>query len=322
MFGARLSCNQPLRTTSRALASYSLMSVSRSRFSLPCRRGALRLGRALLRFFLASPKSRSLLVEVLSGPQSDSEVRRIWKVTLKASGFNPSGGFEESGEYHLVRHLARSHLSFAVDVGANVGHYSSMLLAVGAERVVCYEPNPQLFAALERLAYSNGSRFTPRSSAVGDSVGKADLLFNEETPQLASLSPEANRVPYVNNESKVEVMVTTLDAESRSWSAQPDFVKVETEGFEIEVLRGAQTLLRDNRKMIVQVEMNQHHLFRGVTLREISDFFHDAHCFRILPGQRGLLEVNPLSPYANLFFFSNYVFVSAEYLDVVNEIVA
>lgn len=109
--------------------------------------------------------------------------------------------------------------------------------------------------------------------------------------------------------------VTTLDdfldgAAGRTFAHREiTLLKIDTEGFEYEVLKGAQRTLRERRPRFVQIEFNHHQLFRGHTFYSISRQLAGYTAWQIRPRTRGLAPVAPDDPLVNIFGYANFVFI-------------
>jgi FkbM family methyltransferase len=130
----------------------------------------------------------------------------------------------------------------AFDVGAHTGNRLRAFLDLGA-RVVAVEPQPELAARLA-FRYGGDARVHVVEGALGRAPGRAPLLSSPRTPTVATLSTDfvarAGATPSfegVRWQAGPEVVVTTLDALIAT-HGQPDFVKIDVEGFELEVLHG------------------------------------------------------------------------------------
>lgn len=134
------------------------------------------------------------------------------------------------------------------DIGANEGRMTQTFAEIGAS-VVAVEPNPAL---AERVKARYGSsKVTVEATALGDADGVATLRLGRDSGH-SSLSQdwqEAAGDAADRWDGSVEVPVTTLDALIARHGA-PDFVKIDVEGFEPQVLRGAAETVRRCRPIL------------------------------------------------------------------------
>ena len=152
------------------------------------------------------------------------------------------------------------------------------------------------------------------NSGVGHQNQVMALHHGSDTSELSSFSTEINAIPYVgkSNLNKVDVPVITLDSYFLKVENQGvkeiDLIKIDTEGFEYEVLKGsAQTILNKSPKFI-QIEFNAHQLHRGHSLYEISKMLSNYEVFQLLPFGKGGTKRNPVSSETNIFAYSNFIF--------------
>jgi FkbM family methyltransferase len=147
-------------------------------------------------------------------------------------------------------HLFCPHQGCAVDVGAHRGHYAYRLSQL-ARSVVAFEINPELLVDLE--AYNPGNlRIVP----VGLSSTTAELpLFipiRDDRPLTGWASLNPANLPGASSYLTRLARVTTLDSFDLD---HVTFVKIDVEGHELEVLRGAEkTLARWRPMLLVEVK--------------------------------------------------------------------
>ena len=189
------------------------------------------------------------------------------------------------------------------DVGANGG---SVALNFGrvfpSARIFCFEPIAGTFAQLQ----SNTRRHRQINCfqlAIGASAGEVEIHLQEES-ELNSLVPELNADPRCKRTERVTV--DTLDNFcSKQGVSRIDFLKIDTEGFDLEVLRGAEGLLgnkcvrlvfaevgviRNDRRYVYFESLKQHLEARGYLLHGIYE-------------QNGLWEQPRKLDFFNALFF-------------------
>lgn len=137
-----------------------------------------------------------------------------------------------------------------IDVGANCGIYTVLGCKINPEvRIVACEPVPKVFAALARNVAANNldSRVTALNVALGDADGT--VPFHEaEDSTMGSLALDG----YQNQAGRIiEVKCRTLDSIIEELRLEPDFMKIDVEGFEHLVLRGGTQVLSKFRPRIV-----------------------------------------------------------------------
>jgi FkbM family methyltransferase len=128
-----------------------------------------------------------------------------------------------------------------LDIGANVGIYSVIAAELGAE-LMAVEPDPETAARLRNNLALNGYTAQIFECAVGAQSGMARFTVGLDT--INRIATDGNR----------EVPVRTVD--DILGERQAHGVKIDVEGFEIDVLRGAEKALSEWRLRLIQLEWN------------------------------------------------------------------
>lgn len=158
---------------------------------------------------------------------------------------DPIPAIPELPMINFVRTIAGRGRTF-VDVGAHIGFYT-MGLAPGFERVIAFEPSRFQYGWLRRNASLNAyDHVLCEHVALGDKAGTARLNVLSYEGGLNSLSPEVASERTILDHYTVPVEV--LDDRSL---ADVDLLKIDVEGFEIPVLRGAARTIAASRPVIL-----------------------------------------------------------------------
>lgn len=186
--------------------------------------------------------------------------KSIFGPTLKLIGcdlsitphFTQYGYYEINEEAFVFRTLKSG--DHFVDVGANVGIFS--LIAAGQVgkfgRVHCFEPNPEVAECIRHSLVMNWvhDRVIVNQVGLGAHSGAFELRFSGQRLGDASLADTANSKTTFQTATKttsgflksVTVEVTTLDEYFKA-NIAIKILKIDAEGFECEVLDGADRLL-------------------------------------------------------------------------------
>jgi FkbM family methyltransferase len=144
----------------------------------------------------------------------------------------------------------------AIDIGAHCGQFAILMAALcGSKgRVVAFEPDPYARVALARNIKLNPSIKPPQveTLAVSDCSGEA-FLYSRNGNSNSSLAASGLGSPGLASE-KIPVTTVSLDDYlSERHFPQSRWVKIDAEGAEIRILRGAQRCLSGNAGIICEL---------------------------------------------------------------------
>lgn len=212
-----------------------------------------------------------------------------------------------------------------LDVGANIGEVSLALCrAFPAARVWAFEPNPVTFGVLEQRL--EGTGVACRRMALGAAAGEATLhcYAGDRTSGHASMYAGVfglygnYGVRGADQLTTFAIAVTTIDAFCREHEiVHIDFLKIDVEGHELAVLRGASGTLADRRIGAIQFEFNECNVLSRVFLRDFYALLPGYRLFRL--NTSGLVPLTGYRARNEIFQYQNLLAVRAEFADRVDE---
>ncbi|MCZ6859866.1 MAG: FkbM family methyltransferase [Alphaproteobacteria bacterium] len=198
----------------------------------------------------------------------------------------PRAGNEEE---RIVQLLTLHGVEAVIDVGANEGQYARRLRSAGyRDAIVSVEPGAAAHAALSGAADGDPNWSVARRMAVGEKAGLAQLHVSTRSDmsslkEMSAVTREA--FPKAAPAGEETVTVERLDAvfdELVGSDVERVFLKIDTQGSEVEVLRGAEGVLP--RIVGMQLEMSLVPLYDGeppylALLTELDRLGFDPHLF-------------------------------------------
>lgn len=157
-----------------------------------------------------------------------------------------------------------------VDVGASYGVFSLTAMAWPESRALLIEPHPQSVQMLRELRRMNGlsdQRFIVVPAAAGDRDGR--------------LAMGGDDFYLVSPASQTSVPMRSLDSLCSELGYRPTHIKIDVEGFEFEVLKGAVTVL-EQCMPVLHLEIHDAFLVdRGTDPSQIHEFLRDCGYDRV-----------------------------------------
>jgi len=151
----------------------------------------------------------------------------------------------------VVRETVREGMT-ALDIGGHIGYYTLLLARYAGKngRVYAFEPLPSNFELLEKNIWLNNlDQVEALPFAVFSHPGKLTI----SAPDGDSNSGGASVVSVVGSR-QIEVEATTIDSFCKIRGIRPEFIKMDVEGAEYDVLQGAEETIRACRpKMLIEL---------------------------------------------------------------------
>lgn len=243
-----------------------------------------------------------------------------WKRRFGALGLGPSMAAKAARSRSLrsavsasrIEHLpptARVKLSLVVDVGTNTGQWISALMTfVEVDRVEAFEPNPEAFEILS-ARFGDRPNFHLHQLALGEGSDKLILNVTRASDLASILVPGVIlRETYSPGKAdviqRVPVTVASLDSMIAA-DVTVDLLKIDVQGFEGPVLRGAKKTFRRTRVLLIETNFVSHYdgddnfasLYAYICGELGFEFWDMAPPYRTGPDRRSLwtdaIFVNP-----------------------------
>lgn len=217
-------------------------------------------------------------------------------------------------EIQLMAEWCRRHPhSLVFDVGANVGFVATQLAQAGKAadcRILAFEPVHETFAKLAESIQSLGlqSRISLVCCAVSDrGGGLCSIAFNKSNSLFAQVRQDT--VNSRAGSALVWCSEVTLDSVVESIGCRPALLKIDVEGYEAHVLRGARALLQSPDAPVICFELNPMTLgevgsgieFVAAALRGYRFFYLDDFEGQKIPFGREISDLASLTWCCNLF---------------------
>lgn len=165
----------------------------------------------------------------------------------------------------LAKLLESHNIDIVLDVGSNHGQYARQLRSIGYKgRIVCFEPLSEAFRLLSEYAKKDGKITIAPRMALGDHAGTVliNVSANSESSSLLLVSETHLKAePLVKPIGTEMVPLNRLDDVVSGYLADTNsiFLKIDVQGYEMSVLRGAEELLQKAKG--VQLELSLEPLY-------------------------------------------------------------
>lgn len=194
------------------------------------------------------------------------------------------------------------------DVGANVGDWSRLANTyIPGARIFAFEPFKASFEELQRTKFA-GDNVNSYNMALAERPGTGELFVYELASAFNSLY---DRKPVgIAASQKVTVEIQTLDGFCAGLGIKNiDFLKIDVEGAELSVLRGAEAMISGKRIKAIQFEYGGTYIDARCLLKDIYEFFEGKNYLihKVFPE-----ELIPMERYdysQEDFQYANYIAV-------------
>ena len=183
-----------------------------------------------------------------------------------------------SGEYWLLDTLADFDIHTVIDAGSNAGEWTAQALKCFPTATIhAFEIAP-LMAETLAARFADEPRVVVQPLGLSDSPGTVEIRWFPQEPMRTTINLDIGVQGQVSEVASATV--TTGAAYARENGLQIDLMKVDCEGFDLEVLRGFDDRL--SAVTVIQFEYNETSLERGRSIREFHEILPDHVIGRLL----------------------------------------
>lgn len=163
--------------------------------------------------------------------------------------------------YQLFQSLNYFKVDLVLDVGANKGQFASELRTIGFDgKIVSFEPLSEAHKSLNEKSSRDDNWFAHPRCAIGNYDGEIEINIagnSVSSSVLSMLESHSNAAPdsaYVDHEKTPIFMLDTVASPYLKQAKNP-FIKIDTQGYEWQVLNGAEIILPQVRGVLCELSL-------------------------------------------------------------------
>ncbi|OIP72569.1 MAG: hypothetical protein AUK43_02835 [Oscillatoriales cyanobacterium CG2_30_40_61] len=226
--------------------------------------------------------------------------------------------FEGSGEAQVIRRFVTPG-SVVLDVGAGLGDWTKAVLSICPDAEIhLFEPIPVVY---KDLIKNLGGKFStaqiiPNSFAIGNQAGVQTFYHYPAQSVLSTFHRrlEVEKTGTLQQPQEIQVLKNTVDNYCIQQNLERiNFLKIDVEGGELDVLKGAKNCLKKGKIDYIQFEYGGTYLDAKITLKETFEYLH-KFCYVMFKIQGNSLEYKPVfEPSDENYEYSNYLAVNERF---------
>lgn len=190
--------------------------------------------------------------------------------------YNPA----TSEELRRIRLFEHYNIDLVFDIGANKGQYATGIMDAGYKnRIVSFEPLTSAYSVIDPLSKKYGQWTVAPRCAIGSKKEEIEINISANSVSstlLNMLDTHIEGAPESRIVGKEKVQVYPLDEIGQHYTGGNHiFLKIDVQGFEQEVLKGAQEMLKKAKGVEMEISLVPLYEGQGWLLPEILKYMSD-----------------------------------------------
>lgn len=240
---------------------------------------------------------------------------RVGQIDLLTFAYNKMGILNSendivSGESFVIKNILKKEIRkkepIMFDIGANRGDYAENLLKEFPKaKIFAFEPIPSAYELLKKKLLGS----TVQVFNIGFGSEKAikkiySYVQDMGSPHSSMFGEVFTKIHHVKALKETDFSCTTVDDFcSENGINSIDFMKIDTEGNEFNILRGATRMINENRVHFIQFEFNEMNIISRVFLKNFYDILNQYEFYRL--SEKKLVPLHEYNPTNEIFKFQN-----------------
>jgi len=186
-------------------------------------------------------------------------LKRTVKRLINATGFDLI--VRDKNPNHTLLGLREQPIKTILDIGANIGQSAKKFRREFPDaKIYCFEPLPEAYAQLRAWSETQNNVVHTFNVALGAEAGSVEMYRHIDHIASSSLlettTTSTSLYPQTKNQEKVAIPLATLDEIGDGLDLEADiFIKLDVQGFELDVIAGGKKTLAKARALILEVSL-------------------------------------------------------------------
>lgn len=245
---------------------------------------------------------------------------RVGQIDLLTFAYNRMGILNSendviSGESFVIKNILKKEFGnkepVFFDIGANVGDYAENLLREFPKaKIFAFEPTPIAYSQLKKKLLNSSVKIFNIGFSSEKTIKKIYSYTQDAGSQHSSMFAEVfTKIHHAESVKEIDFSCTTIDNFcSENEIDFIDFIKIDTEGNELNILKGATRMLRENKINFIQFEFNEMNIFSKVFLKDFYDILNQYEFYRL--SEKKLIPLHKYNPTNEIFKFQNILAIN------------